>query len=73
MKLKIDRAGRIVVPKPLRERLGLKAGAELEVVDRPERILLRMPERQSPMTQVNGLWVRRGRPEPNAGWDRVID
>jgi len=73
MKLKIDRAGRIVVPKPLRERLGLKAGAELEVVDRPERILLRMPERQSPMTQVNGLWVHRGRPEPNAGWDRVID
>ena len=73
MKLKIDRAGRIVVPKPLRDRLGLKEGAELDVVDRPEGILLRMVDRQSPMVQVNGLWVHRGRPEPNARWDGLID
>ncbi len=73
MKLRIDRAGRIVVPKPLRDRLGLKEGAELDVVDRPEGLLLRTVARQSPMVQVHGLWVHRGRAEPNAGWDQVID
>lgn len=31
MRTTIDGAGRIVVPKPLREELGLRAGQELEV------------------------------------------
>ena len=40
-KLKIDKFGRIVVPKPLRERLGLKPGSELEVFDQQGGVLLR--------------------------------
>jgi AbrB family looped-hinge helix DNA binding protein len=31
MKTTIDKAGRVVIPAPLRERAGLTAGAELEV------------------------------------------
>jgi AbrB family looped-hinge helix DNA binding protein len=31
MKTTIDRAGRLVVPKPIREAAGIKAGAELEI------------------------------------------
>ncbi len=31
MKTTIDQAGRIVVPKPLRDLIGLKAGQEVEV------------------------------------------
>ncbi|MDP1847853.1 MAG: AbrB/MazE/SpoVT family DNA-binding domain-containing protein [Solirubrobacteraceae bacterium] len=31
MKTSIDAAGRIVVPKPLRDALGLTAGAELDI------------------------------------------
>ncbi len=31
MKARIDRAGRIVIPKPLRQALGLKAGQPLEI------------------------------------------
>ena len=31
MKTTIDAAGRIVVPKPLREQLGLRAGQSLEI------------------------------------------
>lgn len=34
MRTTIDRAGRIVVPKAIRERLGLRGGAELEIVER---------------------------------------
>lgn len=31
MKVTIDRAGRLVVPKPLRDELGLRGGEELEI------------------------------------------
>lgn len=34
MRTTIDGAGRIVVPKAIRERLGLGAGVEVEVVER---------------------------------------
>ena len=40
MAVKIDKAGRIVVPKPLRERLGFKPDTELEAVEPPEGMLL---------------------------------
>ena len=31
MKTTIDKAGRVVIPAPIRERLGLTAGAEIDV------------------------------------------
>ncbi len=34
MRTAIDRTGRIVVPKPLRDRLGLVGGEELEIAER---------------------------------------
>jgi AbrB family looped-hinge helix DNA binding protein len=34
MKTTIDSAGRVVIPKELRERLGLTGGQEVEVVER---------------------------------------
>lgn len=34
MRTTIDRAGRIVVPKALRERMRLEAGGEVEIVER---------------------------------------
>jgi AbrB family looped-hinge helix DNA binding protein len=32
MKTTIDKAGRVVVPAPLREKLGLRAGTQLELI-----------------------------------------
>jgi AbrB family looped-hinge helix DNA binding protein len=38
MKTTIDAAGRVVIPKPLRERLGLAGGREVEIRERGGRI-----------------------------------
>jgi AbrB family looped-hinge helix DNA binding protein len=72
IKLRIDKSGRIVVPKPLRERLGLKAGTELEVIDQHGGVLLRTVEERPALVKVDGLWVHRGVALPGANWDRII-
>jgi AbrB family looped-hinge helix DNA binding protein len=72
MKLTIDKSGRIVVPKPLRERLGLKPGTELEVLEQPDGVFLRKVEEQPALVKIDGLWVHRGTAQPGANWDRVI-
>ena len=71
-KLKIDKSGRIVVPKALRERLGLKPGTELEAFDQQDGVLLRAVEERPALVKVDGLWVHRGVAEPGATWARVI-
>ncbi len=73
MLLRIEKAGRIVVPKLVRERLGLKADAELEAVEQPDGVLLRVVGERPSMVKVNGLWVHQGVAEPGANWDRVLE
>ena len=41
MTLKIDKVDRIILPKPVRDRLGLQAGSDLEIRETPEGIVLR--------------------------------
>ena len=73
MELKIDKAGRIVVPKPLRERLGFKPDTELEAVEQPDGVLLKRIQERPSMVKVDGLWVHQGSPEPGANWARILD
>jgi len=73
MTLKIDKSGRIVLPKPLRRRLGLRDNMELEVVEQGDGVLLRPAEPQPSMIRVDGLWVHRGKAEPGADWDHILD
>jgi AbrB family looped-hinge helix DNA binding protein len=70
--LKIDKSGRIVVPKPLRERLGLKPDSELEAVEQAVGVLLRAVEPRPSMTKIDGLWVHQGVAQPGANWDLVV-
>ena len=72
MKLKMDAAGRIVVPKPLRERLGLRPDTELEAVEQSGGVLLRPVEQRPSLVKVDGLWVHQGMPQNGANWDRVL-
>lgn len=73
MNVTIDKAGRIVVPKEFRKRLGIKPNAELELVDHPGGLLLRVPEARPSLITINGLLVHHGRPEPGADLDRVVE
>lgn len=73
MKLKVDKSGRVVFPKPLRERWGLRPGTELEAVDQADGILLRAVKQCPAMIKVKGLWVHQGVAEPGFDWDRAVD
>jgi AbrB family looped-hinge helix DNA binding protein len=73
MKLKIDKAGRIVVPKPLRDRFGFRPDTELEAVDQPDGMFIKRVEQRPSMVKLDGLWVHQGSPEPGANWERVVE
>jgi AbrB family looped-hinge helix DNA binding protein len=72
MTLKIDRAGRIVVPKPVRERLGLRAGMDLEAIESSEGLILRPLKRRPSMIKVDGLWVHQGKLARGSEYDRLV-
>lgn len=73
MNLRIDKAGRIVLPKPIRTQLGLTADTELEVVRSGDGILLRPAQQRATMQDCDGLWVHVGTAEANADWRQAID
>src|SRR5580698_5174321 len=73
MKLRVDKAGRIVVPKPLRERLGFKPDTELEAIEQPEGVLLKRVQHGPSMVKIDGLWVHQGRAEPGANWEHILE
>lgn len=58
-RLTIDRAGRIVIPKPLRDELDLAAGDTLELEATSEIITLRPTRGTVPLTKEKGVWVFR--------------
>jgi bifunctional DNA-binding transcriptional regulator/antitoxin component of YhaV-PrlF toxin-antitoxin module len=73
MKLKIDKFGRVVFPKALRRRLGVKPEIELEAVEEPDGVLVRPVKQQPSMVLVDGLWVHQAPAEPDVHWERVVD
>ena len=73
MTIKIDKAGRIVLPKPVRERLNLREGSELVIEERSDGLTLRPVEQRSSMVQEKGLWVHLGKVPRGFDWGSVVE
>ncbi len=73
MEMRIDKAGRIVVPKSLRDRLGFGPNTELEAIEQSGGVLIKRAEQLPSMITVDGLWVHQGKAEPGSNWDQVLD
>jgi AbrB family looped-hinge helix DNA binding protein len=58
--LTIDKAGRIVLPKPVRDELQLSPGDSLEVESSEERIILRPARAHGRIYKKQGVWVMHG-------------
>ncbi|MEK7403884.1 MAG: AbrB/MazE/SpoVT family DNA-binding domain-containing protein [Acidobacteriota bacterium] len=61
MTLKIDGAGRIVLPKPVRDRLGLKAGTDLEIQVTAEAVVLTPVARRPSLVRAGRFLVHAGK------------
>ena len=72
MKLKIDNAGRIVLPKPVRDRLGLRAGSDLDLAESSDGILLTPVRQQPSLVRRDGLLVHKGKLPKGYEWERLI-
>jgi len=69
MTLRIDKAGRVILPKPVRDRLGLREGTALEMQETQDGVILKAVENRPAMTRRDGLWIYTG--ELPAGFDTV--
>jgi AbrB family looped-hinge helix DNA binding protein len=58
-RLTLDKAGRIVLPKPLRDELRLEAGDTLEVESTSDEITLRPTRGHAQLRKKHGIWVYR--------------
>jgi AbrB family looped-hinge helix DNA binding protein len=55
--LTMDKAGRVVLPKPVRDELQLSPGDSLEVESSEERIILRPVRGSGRIYKKQGVWV----------------
>jgi len=56
----IDKAGRVVIPKEIRDELRLEAGDTLTLESEGERVTLRPVRGGTPLRKERGVWVFHG-------------
>ena len=72
-RLVIDKAGRVVIPKRLREELHLEPGDALEMESAGEQITLRPVRGTGPLTKEHGVWVfHSGQAIPASVTDEIL-
>jgi AbrB family looped-hinge helix DNA binding protein len=74
--ISLDKAGRVVLPKDLRDKFRLKGGDELLVEEAGEQIILRPVRAQPTLKKEHGVWVyqrQRGAERSNDSLPEPID
>ena len=56
----LDKAGRVVIPKPMRDEMHLDAGDELELLFEGESLTLRPVREATRLRKKQGIWVFGG-------------
>jgi len=73
VRVTIDKAGRVAIPKLLREELRLESGDALDMETAGEQITLRPVRGTGPLTKEQGVWVFRvGQPLPASTTDELL-
>lgn len=65
MESAIDRFGRVVIPKAIRDHLGLKPGMVLKVEEHDHEVLLKITEHEPQIKSIEGILVFTGKPTAN--------
>jgi AbrB family looped-hinge helix DNA binding protein len=60
MKTTLDRFGRLLVPKDIRDRLGLLPGVELEIDEKENEVVLKLVDHEPSLTLKEGVLVFSG-------------
>lgn len=69
----LDKAGRVVIPKEVRDQLRLEPGDSLALESAEDRLTLRPVRPASPLRKEHGVWVfRTGSKLTAAATDRVL-
>ena len=61
MRTTIDRFGRVVVPKELRDRVGFHPGTEIEIDEHDRGIVLKQADQAAPLQDEDGVLVFAGK------------
>jgi len=59
----VDEAGRVVIPKELRDKLGIEEGMSVEFHARERELVLTLSSTANPMSTEGGLLVHNGEPQ----------
>jgi bifunctional DNA-binding transcriptional regulator/antitoxin component of YhaV-PrlF toxin-antitoxin module len=75
MELTIDKFGRVVLPKKLRQHLGVGASLKVEVTETPVGVLLKPVQEESGLMMKGGVLMLRGNPPGSApiDWRQLIE
>ena len=67
----VDTGGRVLIPKELRDRLGVGPGDVLELSEANEQITLKPVRQTMPLEKRHGFWVYTGQPQMGGGGTSV--